>query len=143
MTSTGFSRRWIQGIVILAAALVTAFGVGLFMLLRDSLDPLEESASNYLGHLGREDGQAACSAMTRTARAELTATYRAKDCPAAIQAMIEPLTSAEKSELADTDTRYPKASGLTGYVDLGSNPLDLSQLVLKDVDGTWHITDLR
>ncbi|MET9667983.1 hypothetical protein ABZY19_21795 [Streptomyces sp. NPDC006475] len=143
MASTGVSRRWIQGTVILTVALVTAFGVGLYMLLRDSLDPLEESASSYLGHLGREDGQAACSAMTRTAQAEFAATYRAKDCPAAIQVMTEFLTPAEKSELTETDTRYPKASGLIGYVDLGSNPLNLSQMVLKDVDGAWYIDELR
>ena len=55
----------------------------------------------------------------------------------------EPLSSAERTELAGTDTTYPRANGRIGYVDLGSNPLDLSQLVLKDVGEGWVVTELR
>ncbi|HEY9372510.1 hypothetical protein [Streptomyces sp.] len=50
---------------------------------------------------------------------------------------------AERTELAGTDTTYPRANGRIGYVDLGSNPLDLSQLVLKDVGEGWVVTELR
>ncbi|MEU6950273.1 hypothetical protein ABZ957_34440 [Streptomyces sp. NPDC046316] len=111
--------------------------------LFDSLDPLEESSSRYLGHLSRSDGRAACSVMTRTAQVELIAVYRTEDCPAAIGELLEPLTPDQRGWLEDTETRYPAIKGRLGYVELGDNPLGLTQLVLVDVDGTWLITELK
>lgn len=141
MSSTSTVR--IRVAVIAGVAVIAAFLVGLLLLLSRSLNPLEETAADYLGHLSTADGHAACTAMTRTAQAELAATYRVADCPAAVGKLLEPLTPAQQNELAGTDTRFPKASGLTGYVDLDSNPLGLSRLVLKDVDGTWLIAELQ
>ncbi|MFH8717571.1 hypothetical protein OHB11_39100 [Streptomyces zaomyceticus] len=39
------------------------------------------------------------------------------------------------------DTTYPQAKGRLGYVELGSNPLNLPQLVLKENDGICHVTE--
>ncbi|MFD3661237.1 hypothetical protein ACFWVF_11670 [Streptomyces sp. NPDC058659] len=141
MSSTSTAR--VRAAVIAGVAVLAAFLVGLFLLLSRSVDPLEETAAGYLGHLSTADGHAACTAMTRTAQAELAATYRVADCPAAVGKLLEPLTPAQRDELAGTDTRFPKASGVTGHVDLDSNPLGLSHLVLKDVDGKWLIAELK
>jgi hypothetical protein len=68
---------------------------------------------------------AACSAMTRNAQTELAATYRTKNCPAAIDELLDPLTAAERSGLAETGTGSPRTSGRQGYVPLDGNALDL------------------
>ncbi|MEU3692848.1 hypothetical protein [Streptomyces narbonensis] len=141
MSSTSTVR--IRAAVIAGVAVLAAFLVGLFLLLNRSVAPLEEAAADYLGHLSSADGHAACAAMTTKAQAELAATYRVADCPAAVGKLLEHLTPAQRNELAGTDTRFPKASGITGRVDLDNNPLGLSHLVLKDVDGTWLIAELK
>ncbi|MFH8582552.1 hypothetical protein OG988_39425 [Streptomyces zaomyceticus] len=53
----------------------------------------------------------------------------------------EPLPPAERAEVAGMDTTYPQAKGRLGYVELGSNPLNLPQLVLKENDGICHVTE--
>ncbi|MFI9769613.1 hypothetical protein ACIHJG_22480 [Streptomyces sp. NPDC052415] len=86
-------KHWIQMTVLLS--IVIAFVIGGLLLINNHLSPLEGSASRYLSHLGKSDGRAACSAMTRNAQSELAATYRTKNCPAAMEEMLDPLTAAE------------------------------------------------
>ncbi|WP_437074814.1 hypothetical protein [Streptomyces sp. enrichment culture] len=124
-------------------SLVTAFVVGGLILINDHLSPLEKSASRYLGHLSESDGRAACSIMTRKAQADLMATYRTDSCGAAVHELLDPLTTAEIKQLAQTDTGSLRTSGRQGYVSLDDNPLDLSQLVFTNVDNEWLLNELQ
>ncbi|MFE9776446.1 hypothetical protein ACFYOV_33290 [Streptomyces sp. NPDC005931] len=124
-------------------SVVIAFVVGGLILINGQLSPLEESASRYLGLLSKSDGNAACSAMTRNAQAEITATYRTESCPAAIDELLAPLTAAERSQLAETGTGSLRTSGRQGYVSLDGNPLDLSQLVFTNVEEKWLVSELQ
>ncbi|MFD3623403.1 hypothetical protein ACE1N8_10540 [Streptomyces sp. DSM 116494] len=104
---------------------------------------MERSADDYLHALGTGDGRAVCSSMTRIAQAELAARYKQDTCRKAVDELLKPLTAAEREQLSGTDTRSPETKPPLGYVDLGDNPLQLSQVVLTEIDGHWLVTQLR
>ncbi|CAM5263863.1 hypothetical protein [Streptomyces narbonensis] len=79
--------------------------------------------------------------MTRIAQTEFAASYGGKTCAEGVEKPREPLTPAERTELAGTDTTYPQAR--IGYVALGGSPLDLSPPVLKEIDGVGLVAELR
>ncbi|WP_282690219.1 hypothetical protein [Streptomyces sp. CC216C] len=116
---------------------------GCVAILKSSLGPLERSADDYLHALGAGDGRAVCSSMTRIAQDELAATYKQDSCRKAVDELLRPLTATDRERLSNTDTRSAETKPPLGYVDLGDNPLRLSQLVLTEIDGNWLVTQLR
>ncbi|MFF3995094.1 hypothetical protein ACFYX8_17585 [Streptomyces cyaneofuscatus] len=137
----GQKREW-PLFLGLGVALVAIAG-GCVAILNSELGPLERSAGDFVRALGAGDGRSACAGMTRAGRADFAATYQQRTCEEAVAKLVAPLTSAERAQLSDTDTRSPETDPPLGHVGLGSNPLQLSQLVLTKVDGEWLVTSVR
>ncbi|MFG3215644.1 hypothetical protein [Streptomyces tendae] len=81
--------------------------------------------------------------MTRIAQNELAATYKQDSCRKAVDELLRPLTATDREQPSNTDTRSAETKPPLGYVDLGDNSLQLSQLVLTEIDGNWLVTQLR
>ncbi|MFE0704606.1 hypothetical protein [Streptomyces sp. NPDC058872] len=119
--------------------LLVVGGTGIFSAVRETcadLGDLEDSGKAFLNALGSEDGDEACALMTRTVRSELAATQRKDTCPRAVEALMGPLSGAERAELAGSYASrfFPRDSGL-GHVNVDDNPLQISELLLSEVDG--------
>ncbi|MEI7034336.1 hypothetical protein [Streptomyces pratensis] len=131
------------GLLIGTAIVLVVMAGGCVAILSSSLGPLQQSADGCLRALGAGDGRAACSAMTRVAQAEFAATYRQDTCRQAVDELAAPLTAAEREQSAHTRTGSAGTDPPLGYVALGRNPLQLSQPVLTEADGTWLVTQVR
>ncbi|MFJ4121161.1 hypothetical protein ACIP3U_07465 [[Kitasatospora] papulosa] len=108
------------------------------------LGALEATGKDFLENLGAGDGDGVCATMTRTARSEFAATQRKNTCPQAVQALIAPLSEAERDELAGSyEARFFARSGSTGHIKVDDNPLQISELLLSGNDGKWLVTEWR
>ncbi|MGW0786002.1 hypothetical protein [Streptomyces sp. NPDC002913] len=119
----------------------------LFSALQESsadLGALEASGKDFLENLGSGDGDGACATMTRTARSELAAAQRKNTCPQAVKTLIAPLSEAERHELTGSyEARFFAKNGSTGHIKVDDNPLQISELLLSEIDGKWLVTDWR
>lgn len=123
----------------LFVGVATGCGVLIYMTQR----PAERAATSFLQALGNGDGQSTCAGMTRFAQTELAARYRTDTCPQAVAKLLQPLSSAERERLAKTRAKRSSDRGSSvGDMDLGSNPLQLTHLVLTRVDGKWLVSQL-
>ncbi|MGW4195723.1 hypothetical protein [Streptomyces sp. NPDC005004] len=137
-------RRLVLGGVAVALAIG---GGGIFLTIRDTrgdLAALEDSGKAFLGALGSGDGEATCALMTRTAQSGLAAAQHEDTCPQAVEALVSPLSGAERGRLADAYASrfFARDSGL-GHVNLDDNPLQISELLLSKVDGKWLVAEWR
>lgn len=134
--------------ILSAVGLLLAIGglVGFFAVRNDQakLGALEHSGKRFLTALGSGDSESACGLMTRTAQSKLTATQHTDTCPQAVEALVSPLSRAERAELADSYASrfFPRDGGL-GHINVDDNALQISELLLSNVDGKWLVTDWR
>ncbi|MEU7428312.1 hypothetical protein [Streptomyces sp. NPDC040750] len=85
-------------------ALLAIGATGMFITIRDTtadLAALENSGKAFLKNLGAGNGEATCALMTRTAQSELAAAQRKRTCSRAVEALVGPLSRAERGALAD------------------------------------------
>jgi hypothetical protein len=119
-------------------------GTGIFHVVqetRSDLGDLEKSGKVFLKALGSGDGHEACALMTRTARSELAAAQRKDTCPRAVEALIGPLSDAERDELAGSyASRFFARDSSLGHINVDDNPLQISELLLSKVSGKWLVT---
>ncbi|WP_411083094.1 hypothetical protein [Streptomyces sp. cmx-18-6] len=127
--------------------LLAIAGIGLFSAVRETradLGALENSGKAFLKALGSGQGDEACALMTRTARSELAAAQRKDTCPHAVEAFIGPLSDAERDELAGSyASRFFPRDGSLGHINVDDNPLQISELLLSEVDGKWLVAEWR
>ncbi|MGW7230290.1 hypothetical protein [Streptomyces sp. CBMAI 2042] len=127
--------------------LLAIAGIALFSAVQENqanLGSLENSGKAFLEALGSGEGDEACALMTRTARSELAAAQRKDTCPQAIEALIGPLSDAERDELAGSyASRFFPKNGSLGHINVDDNPLQISELLLSEVDGRWLVAEWR
>ncbi|QCW78809.1 hypothetical protein EQG64_20005 [Streptomyces sp. S6] len=146
MTRTnGPSRRllvtwWVLGPLIVIWAAWTLFSTA--RGTREDLGGLETSGRTFLESLGSGEGGETCALMTRTAQSELAATQGEGTCPQAVEALVAPLSEAERRELAGSyASRFFTRDGAIGHIGVNSNPLQISELLLSEIDGRWLVND--
>ncbi len=122
-------------------------GIGIFSAVQENqanLGALENSGKAFLKALGSGDGDDACALMTRTARSELAAAQHKDTCPQAVEALVAPLSDAERDELAGSyASRFFARGGSLGHINVDDNPLQISELLLSKVDGKWLVAEWR
>ena len=132
---------WGVGVLLVVA------GTGIFLKIRDTradLATLEDSGKAFLNALGSGNGDATCALMTRTAQSELVAAQHKETCPQAVEALVGPLSGAERGKLADAyASRFFARDSSLGHINLDDNPLQISELLLSKVDGKWLVTEWR
>ncbi|NEC17231.1 hypothetical protein [Streptomyces parvus] len=120
-------------------------GIVLFSAVQENqanLGALENSGKAFLKALGSGEGDEACALMTRTARSELAAAQRKDTCPQAVEAFTGALSDAERDELAGSyASRFFPRNGSLGHVNVDDNPLQISELMLSEVDGKWLVAE--
>lgn len=103
----------------------------------------EESGKAFLAALGARDGDGACAHMTVLAQAEFAAKFSADNCSEAVEVLTGRLSEAERLRLADfgKSVYFPRDSSY-GHVSVRDNALQISELVLSEVDGRWLVTQV-
>jgi hypothetical protein len=135
-------------LILWGAGLVLAIGgMAVFFAVRETradLGALEDSGKVFLKALGSGDSDETCALMTRTARSELAAVQRKDTCPQAVEALIGPLSDAERDELADSyASRFFARDSSLGHINVAGNALQISELLLSKIDGKWLVTEWR
>jgi hypothetical protein len=107
-------------------------------------EEVTKSVRNWSAALSEGNGDAACEAMTPTARAELAAfagTYAktgpAGDCAANVRRFMAKLTGIPRRQMHDADVddiRIADGVATVAMADGGPN-----ELVLRQADGEWRI----
>ncbi|MFJ5901922.1 hypothetical protein ACIQFZ_42920 [Streptomyces sp. NPDC093064] len=128
-------------------ALLTVVGLGLFVNLRDNsarLGALEDAGKAFLKALASGEGKDVCSRMTRIAQSELAAGQGKDSCPQAVEALIAPLSDAERNRLAVSyRSRFWGRGDSFGHVGVRDNPLDITELLLSEIDGKWRVAEMK
>ncbi|MFE4416443.1 hypothetical protein [Streptomyces sp. NPDC056821] len=128
-------------------ALLTVVGLGLFVNLRDNsarLGALEDAGKAFLKALTSGEGKDVCSRMTRIAQSELAAGQGKDSCPQAVEALIAPLSDAERNRLAVSyRSRFWGRGDSFGHVGVRDNPLDITELLLSEIDGKWRVAEMK
>ncbi|MEU6579138.1 hypothetical protein, partial [Streptomyces sp. NPDC046805] len=87
---------------------------------------------------------ATCALMTRTGQSKLAAAEHKGTCPQAVEALVRPLSGAERGKLTDAyASRFFARDSSLGYINLDDNPLQVSELLLSKVNGKWLVTEWR
>ncbi|WP_112469965.1 hypothetical protein [Streptomyces triticisoli] len=147
MTDTDGQER-VRTLVFWAiGALLTVVGLGLFFVIRDNsarLGALEDAGKAFLKALASGEGNDACSRMTRIAQSELAAGQGEDSCPQAVEALIAPLSDAERNRLAVSyRSRFWGRGDSFGHVGVRDNPLDITELLLSEIDGKWRVAEMK
>ncbi|MFE5402449.1 hypothetical protein ACFQ9Z_13795 [Streptomyces sp. NPDC056580] len=144
------TNGWDRGRLLVlwgVAVLLAIGGAGIFLTIHDTrgdLAALEDSGKAFLQALGSGNGEATCALMTRTAQSELAAAQHKDMCPQAVEALVGPLSGAERGKLADAyASRFFARDSSLGHINLDDNPLQISELLLSKVDGKWLVTEWR
>lgn len=106
-------------------------------------DAAASTATELLRALGRGDGAEACGLLTEPAATSLTTQRGEADCPSAVRALAEPLTTAQRkavtaTELTDDDTTRQKRES-THTVRLGSNPFGYTRFLVDRQNDVWRV----
>ncbi|MFJ8201270.1 hypothetical protein [Streptomyces sp. NPDC096152] len=134
-------------ILCAAGLLVVVGGLGIAHAIRDTnsrLHAVRDAGHTFLGALGSDNGERACAHMTRTAQTELVADQHQKNCAQAVNALVAPLSSAERHRLATSyDSAFFAKEGSFGHVNVRDNPLQITELLLSESHGSWLVAEMR
>ncbi|WP_167402525.1 hypothetical protein [Micromonospora viridifaciens] len=138
-------NRWVVGGLTVVGLVFGCASVGVFSVVRREtgrLAAIEESGKAFLAALGSRDGDGACDHMTVLAQAEFAAKFSADNCSEAVEVLTGRLSEVERLRLAGSYESRSFGSGGHGHVNVGDNALQISRLVLSEVDGRWLVTQM-
>ncbi|MEW2621235.1 hypothetical protein [Streptomyces sp. NPDC048106] len=148
MTDTADRRSKGRTLIFCAVGLLVLIGaLGITHAVRETdsrAAAVADTGKAFLRALGSDDGRRACARMTRTAQSALAMEEHRHSCPGAVDALVGPLDDTERHRLADSyASTFFAREGSFGHVNVRDNPLQITELLLSESQGSWLVAEMK